>query len=668
MPDVRLVLTADNTQYVNKIKEAQTATQKLHDTSENTSKRRLGLIEQEEIRIKSLTELRRKAYRTTDIETYNKLLTDSTKRLKDHEKAGLDANKNLEKSSDGMIDKIGKMALAYLTVRSAVVVLKETVLAFFTKSQEGIELLERKINGLKASVSVLQGEFIKLGKSIIGEGGNESIPWGTRIVQGLRLISTTANLIPGVSKYFDDLAKRMNDAGDAAEKYTLIAQELEDAERGMIVPRAEANLKIREARLLYADSTKSTSERINALKTALDLENKTAEEEIKHQQYIILNLRDINEEKRKAGTLTDADRKHLEEAIAREIELRTESVGRQIRATASLVNARKELEDTERKEAKLTLETKEKNLEAEDKMRKIYFDRWKKMVEDEAKQNSFQSDLKKLLGIKDKDLELQRNEEFYKEQKKMAKQGDLDDAKVRLDKKKLKEEAKLAALEGAQAGSDAAFESRKNRLQAEMEAELSNENLTEGEKLKIKKKYAKEQQKIDTAQALINGALAIAKTFAVLGPLGWIPAALIAVQTGIQVAVIKAQKFAKGGWTGEGTRRDETGERVAGLVHEREFVIRKGPAHRFREVLEAINKDDRKAIFNSFNRLNPEIFNTPVNNISVENTGPNKRLDRINSQLSQLNTTLKPSRSLEVIELGTQTIYRKGNTTRTVRR
>ena len=261
-------------------------------------------------------------------------------------------NSQVEKSTEGVIGKIGRMAIAYVSVAAVVKVLKETVLSFFTKSQEGIDLFERKINGLKAAVSVLQGEFIKLGKSIAGEKGDEATPWGTRIVTGIRVLLTTANFIPGVKKYFDDLAKSMNEAGEAAENYTRINQELEDAERAMIVPRAKANAEIVKARLLYADDSKSGTVRIAALEKALKLEEETAQEEIRHQQWVILNIRDQNIELEKRGQLRNEDRKKLEEAIAEEINLQKESDQRQVLATNSLMTLRKEFHDQEIKQLK----------------------------------------------------------------------------------------------------------------------------------------------------------------------------------------------------------------------------------------------------------------------------------------------------------------------------
>jgi len=260
-----------------------------------------------------------------ELKSVKRALAEEQAQLAKLQKQQIEGNVQIEKSSTGIIDKIGRMALAYISVQAVVKVLKETVLAFFTKSQEGVELLERKISGLKAAVGVLQGEFIKLGKSMVGEKGDEVTPWGTRIVNGLRLISTTANFIPGVRKYFDELAESMNDAGKAAENYTRIQQELEDAERAMIVPRAEANAEIVKARLLYADDTKSPEKRIAALEKALDLENKTAAKEIEHQKRKIILISLGNDKLEKRGQLTDDDRKKLEEAIAEETNLQTES-------------------------------------------------------------------------------------------------------------------------------------------------------------------------------------------------------------------------------------------------------------------------------------------------------------------------------------------------------
>ena len=453
---------------------------------------------------------------------------------------------NAATSINGLVSKLKMLGPAGALIAGGLAAISAPLIAFFTSSENGVEMLERKIAGFRAAINVLKGDLIELGRSMVGEKGDEAIPWGSRLVKGLKLIATTANIIPGVSKYFDDLEKRVKEAEAAGEAYTLIKQELEDSERAMIVPRAQANFQIKEARLIYADDKKSINERIDALKIALDLENKTADEEVKHQQFFILNLRARHELLKKNGQFRDDDDKAMQEAIAKEIDLRTESIGRQLKATATEKKARKDLTD----DAKKALDEEESDIrENHENIKKLYKKKWEDLVEQEKLGNSLAADVRKLMGIKDKDLGIQENKEWIESVKRQSKAASDDDMRVLKEDEDKKKALKLAALQGVQMGADAAFVNKKARLQAEMEAELTNVNLTEEETKKIKRKYAKEQQKIDISQAIVNGAIGITKTFAEYGflPAGWIAAALLAVQTGIQIAVIKAQKFATGG-------------------------------------------------------------------------------------------------------------------------
>lgn len=78
------------------------------------------------------------------------------------------------------------------------------------------------------------------------------------------------------------------------------------------------------------------------------------------------------------------------------------------------------------------------------------------------------------------------------------------------------------------------------------ELKAAGDNATKKEQ--IEKKYAEKQKKISIAQAIINGALAITKAFADLGPIaGAITSVLVAASTAAQIAVISSQSFAQGG-------------------------------------------------------------------------------------------------------------------------
>lgn len=100
---------------------------------------------------------------------------------------------------------------------------------------------------------------------------------------------------------------------------------------------------------------------------------------------------------------------------------------------------------------------------------------------------------------------------------------------------------------------------------AEEAAILEDQKQKEAE---IEQEARKKQQRLDVQQAILNGALAITKTFANLGfPEGLLGAAFVAAQTAAQVAVIRSQGFAEGGFTGHGGKYDP-----AGTVHKGEVV------------------------------------------------------------------------------------------------
>ena len=166
---------------------------------------------------------------------------------------------------------------------------------------------------------------------------------------------------------------------------------------------------------------------------------------------------------------------------------------------------------------------------------------------------------------------------------------------------KRKENAKMWgqwSIDQAQVLSDTIFTINSNRLQAETDnllsaldtqrdAELSNKNLTDAQRLQIEKRYQEQEAQIKLraweaqkeaaiAQAIINGALTISKT---LAEFGFTPAAIpavagAAIATAAQLAIINSTqppKFADGTefLVGAGTGRSDSnlaylshGERV----------------------------------------------------------------------------------------------------------
>ena len=180
-------------------------------------------------------------------------------------------------------------------------------------------------------------------------------------------------------------------------------------------------------------------------------------------------------------------------------------------------------------------------------------------------------------------------------------------------------------LNTAQQSSDAIFSQQNENLQRRVDAQteiltkqtnrdlsivddrlergvISEEQATR-DKLKIQEKALKEQEKLekeafekkkkqDIAQALVNGALAVTKVLAQTGTIAPFVIPTIVATTGIQVATISAQKFAKGGLI-EGNSHNEGGVPIQGgraEVEGGEAIINKKSTAMFREELSMINQ------------------------------------------------------------------------------
>lgn len=131
------------------------------------------------------------------------------------------------------------------------------------------------------------------------------------------------------------------------------------------------------------------------------------------------------------------------------------------------------------------------------------------------------------------------------------------------------EEVTNAAFEISEAKRHAQEDAQINQLEKQRTRELSNKNLTESQKAAIDARYNQQEatikkqaweadKKASEEQAVINGAVAIVKTFAEYGftTPGWIAAAAQAVATGVQIATIASQptpQFADGGFVSKTT-------------------------------------------------------------------------------------------------------------------
>jgi hypothetical protein len=164
----------------------------------------------------------------------------------------------------------------------------------------------------------------------------------------------------------------------------------------------------------------------------------------------------------------------------------------------------------------------------------------------------------------------------------------------------------------AQQISDSIFDYQKAQLEAKSESELESIDVIYAARLKAvegneaetarieqeyqlakkaaEKKAAEDRRQLAIKEAIINGALAIIKSFT-SDPTG-ILAIVTAVTTGIQIATIRAQKFAKGGYTGNTYgAKDETGHVPVGIVHDGEYVVPKWQVRKRSSLIASLEKD-----------------------------------------------------------------------------
>ena len=327
-------------------------------------------------------------------------------------------------------------------------------------------------------------------------------------------------------------------AGTVAEN--LNKSRIGDREDLKVIAQYETDINL--LRLKSVDLTLSLKEQKQALIEAEKLENELIAFKIKDKEEDLQNVRDLLKLRKDDVVLLDQQAKLEAEII-------------QLRGSESLRIASKlaTLREKERKEIEANNEAiikgQQKLQEEVDKYEEDQKQKAIKALEDQEK-------LRKAKAESDLRFNVEIGKKLYEQNQKDAEtqwqailDRDAEELKLIEDKEKLKADIINAGLQGIENGATAVFNSKKQRLQAEMQAELNNENLTQSQKLEIQKRYAREQQKIDVQQAIINGALAVGNALLTKPfiPAGLIAAALATAQTGIQVATIKAQKFATGG-------------------------------------------------------------------------------------------------------------------------
>lgn len=200
--------------------------------------------------------------------------------------------------------KVFKLALISTGI-GAIVVLLGSLVAFFTKTQRGVDLVSKAMAGLSAFTSVIVDRLSALFEAL------------KRIVSG--------DVLGGLS----DLRAAFSGVGDEIRREVALAVELEgalqrlkDQEIDLITTQAARKKSIEELRLAAKDELKDLNERADLLKQAGDLEKAV----LADQLQVARERARISAEQLALGESSRDEREEDAKLQARVIELETQSL------------------------------------------------------------------------------------------------------------------------------------------------------------------------------------------------------------------------------------------------------------------------------------------------------------------------------------------------------
>ena len=393
--------------------------------------------------------------------------------------------------------KVFRLALISTGI-GAIVVALGSLISYLSQTQAGIELANKVMGALGATVNVLIDRASKLGSALVNLfTGNFS-----------KAADDAKEAFTGIGKEIAEESKQAWALADALN-------EIDKREVMLSMSRAANRAEIEKLKKAADDTTLSTKERIKAAEQAakmeqddLKLQERLAEARLANTlgytemngevRKLIQSIREGNitadEVIRKLGLSesTLEDLKTFRDQFNELQELQEDSYGRQTELQNTLNSIRQEGADAAK-------EAKEKELEeirkAEDELLELVKDsREKQRKETELAYDREIEDLQNRLTT-EKDLTAKAREAINTQitALEQQKQNALDKLSEEELKKEIENRQKIIELqlEVVKKGSEEEFKLQKEQLEAERDAELADTELTEEMKLAITKKYQK---------------------------------------------------------------------------------------------------------------------------------------------------------------------------------
>jgi hypothetical protein len=327
----------------------------------------------------------------------------------------------------------------------AFVVVIGSLVAYFTQTKKGAELLEQAFAGIGAAISVLTDRISKIGGAIV------------KIFSG-DFKGAAEDVKGALSGIGDEIVAEAK----AAARLKGELQSLTDATRDFGIEKAISNQEIEKALLITVDETKSNEEKLAALKKALEIEEETTEKQLELQRRRVAAV----EEEVSLGESLAEDFDRLAQEKIKLIQLETASIKMKKKVATQVnsfekrilgeANARiKEREVAEAAAAKIREAAAAKQTEIDNKeterLTKQEETRQTNIVNivDKFKLEKDETELQAIETEKEKQLaELERleaSEQDKADVKAFFSQKTLDVLKTQVDKEKALEKAKVQA-------------------------------------------------------------------------------------------------------------------------------------------------------------------------------------------------------------------------------
>ena len=544
-----------------------------------------------------------KALKDTNKQTdnLNETVEAGTESLDKFTKGGVSAMKSLYKGAQTAIASMTTLKGAIISTGiGALVVVVASLAAYFTQTERGGDKLNVIMGAMGAVIGKLTDVIIHLGEKIVSIFEN---PKKALADFGKLLKENITNRVQGLLEYFPALGKaiglvlkgqfkeagkvavdavakvglgvenitdKIGAAGEALVKFgkdaaaaaaegariSNILNDVEDAERELIVQRARANKQIIEARFIADDLTKSTEERIAAVQRASKLEEQVATKELKYARQKAQALK----EQAAIAEVTEDQLVAIAEAQARVLDLEADSIRRQKRLQSEIKSLRNEEKTQLTEIAKIRDDAQKK----EEDYQKFILQGDKELIESlnlrrQAQIKSldeFQAAMSRLRGVG----QTERERELA--QIKV-------DGKAALDALIASGQAtiyKAGEITAAQREAERKVNEKYDKLDKQREMAKAAYKLdligkSFGALAQLAEAFSKDDEKNAEKSFKINKALrlgeAIANTASAImaqlsvGPAGFVPAAIAAATGAAQIATIAKSKFDPGKTTAE---------------------------------------------------------------------------------------------------------------------